>query len=233
MLKQESKYGFAKTFFPIRMHRWDEALFLSLAAQARSDMGEFLKGAEQEAEREPPDTEKDWHPYEQTVRYIEQFRGPDLVSYLQVTSTASKGGQPAMTFKTINFNKETKAAIGLGELFEGAADRSPPLDALAQYARAALKDQTGEEEESDALIELTKPDLAVYGRFTFCPSTKLGKAAGLTIHFPPEAEGPYAGSDFHITIPYTVFSRFLKPGMRNLFSGEPRQAPVDLQDTDS
>jgi hypothetical protein len=47
------------------------------------------------------------------------------------------------------------------------------------------------------------------------------------------SEGSYAGSDFHITIPYTVFSKFLKPGMRSLFSGEPRQAPVDLQDTDS
>lgn len=214
------------------MYRSDAVLFVRLTAQAKSEMSDFLKGAEQEAANNLADQDKDPHSYEQTVRHIEQFRGPELVSYLQVTSTASNGAQPAMTFKTINFNKVTKKEIVLADLLEGATDRSNTLDALAQYARAALKDQTGEEEDSDALVELTKPDLSVYNRFTFCPSTKIGKAAGLTIHFAPEAEGPYAGSDFHITIPYTVFSKFLKPGMRNLFSGEPRQAVVDLQDTD-
>jgi hypothetical protein len=35
--------------------------------------------------------------------------------------------------------------------------------------------------------------------------------------------GPYAGSDFHITLPYTVFAKLLKPGMKSLFPGEPRQ----------
>ncbi len=93
-----------------------------------------------------------------------------------------------------------------------------------------LRDRTGEEgeEESEALLDLTRPDLGVYERFTLCPSTKLGSAAGLTIHFPPAASGPYAGSDFHVTVPYTVFAKFLKPGMKGLFSGEPRQAEVSL-----
>ncbi|MGC2394958.1 MAG: RsiV family protein, partial [Rhodomicrobium sp.] len=114
-----------------------------------------------------------------------------------------------------------------------ATDRSKTLDALAGYARADLKEETGEDEESDALLDLTKPDLGVYERFTLCPSTKIGKAAGLTIHFPPALDGPYAGSDFHVTIPHTVFAKFLKPRMKQLFSGEPRATPVSLQDLES
>ena len=53
---------------------------------------------------------------------------------------------------------------------------------------------------------------------------------GLTIHFAPATSGPYAGSDFHVTVPYTVFAKFLKPPMKALFSGEPRQAPVALKE---
>jgi hypothetical protein len=61
----------------------------------------------------------------------------------------------------------------------------------------------------------------------------MGKAAGFTVHFPPPAAGPYAGSDFHVTIPYTVFAKYLKPGMKTLFAGEPRATPVSLQDLES
>ena len=47
--KQESRFGYAKTSFPLHMKRWDETLFALLAARAKSEMAEFLKNAEQEA----------------------------------------------------------------------------------------------------------------------------------------------------------------------------------------
>ena len=95
-------------------------------------------------------------------------------------------GQAAIGFRTVNFDKEANRELTLGDFLEGAADRSKPLEALAAYARADLKERTGEEgdEESDALLDLTRPDLGTYERFTLCPSTKLGSAAGLTFHFP-------------------------------------------------
>jgi hypothetical protein len=230
----ETKSGSAKTSFPIQMKRWDEPLFNLLAARAKLDMAEFLKSAEQDAAARPTEGEPaSFSPYAQSAGYIEQFRALALVSYLEVTTLNHGDAPPAITFRTINFDKDAGRELGLDDILEGATDRSKTLDALAEYVRADLKDQTGEEKESDVLLELTKPDLGVYERFTFCPSTKIGKAAGLTIHFPPSSSGPYAGSDFHVTVPYTVFSKFLKPGMKALFSGEPRQAPVSLQDAES
>jgi hypothetical protein len=229
---QQTKFGFAKSSFPIRMRQWDEPLFNLLTARSKAEMAEFLKSAEQDAAAKPAGESSDWKPYSQSVHYIEQFRSLAVVSYLEVT-TVKSGGQSAITFRAINFDNRSKRELGLGDLFEGVTDRSKPLEALADYARADIKDQSGEEEESEALLELTKADLGVYERFTFCPSTKIGMAAGLTIHFPPTNAGAYAGSDFHITIPYTVFAKFLKPGLKSMFSGEPRQAPVTLQDADT
>jgi len=192
-------------------------------------MAEFLKSAEQDAAaRLQEDEGFAWTPYTQSAAYIEQFRTPGFVSYLEIANAVQGGAQPAVTFRTVNFDKIGNRELTLGDVIEGAADRSKALEALAAYARADLKDRTGEEgeEESEALLELTKPDLIVYERFTLCPSTKLGNAAGLTIHFAPPASGSYAGRDFHVTVPYTVFAKFLKPAMKPLFSGEPRQAPV-------
>lgn len=228
--KQETKFGYAKTAFPIHMKRWDEALFNLLSARARTDMAEFLKSAEQDANAKPIEEEGSWKPYTEAVAYLEQFRTFSLVSYLEVSTVTQGDAQPAITFRTINFDKNSGRELSLSDIVEGAADRSKTLEALANYARADLKEETGEEEESADLLELTKADLGVYERFTFCPSTKMGKAAGLTVHFPPTSSGPYAGSDFHVTIPYTVFAKYLKPAMKPLFSGEPRATPVSMQD---
>ncbi len=232
-LKQESKFGYAKTTFPLNMKRWDETLFALLGARAKTEMAEFLKSAEQEADAKPVEEEGSWKPYTEAVSYVEQFRTPSLVSYLEVATVTLGEAQTTISFRTVNFERSTEKELGLADIVEGAADRSSALQALANYARADLKEETGEEEDSEALLDLTKPDLGVYERFTLCPSTKMGKAAGLTIHFPPALSGPFAGSDFHVTIPYTVFAKFLKPGMKALFSGEPRATPVSLQDIES
>ncbi len=234
VLKQETKFGYAKVSLPMEMKRWDEALFILLSGRAKAEMADFLKRAEKDAAARPSAEEAaTWNPYEQSVSYVEQFRTSALVSYLEIIRTAH-GKTPETEFKTINFDKEKKREFELGDILDGAEDRSKTLEALANYARADLKDKTGEEDEdSDALLALAKPDLSVFERFTLCPSTKLEKAAGLTIHFPPTVEGPFAGSDFHVTIPYTVFSKFLKPGAKALFTGEPRQAPFSLQDTET
>jgi hypothetical protein len=231
--RQETKFGYAKSSFPIHMKSRDEALFNLLTARAKAEMAEFLKGAEQDAAARPQDEESaPWTPYLQSAGFIEQFRTLKFVSYLEVASVVQAGAQPAIDFRTVNFDKEGNRELGLSDILEGAADRSKALEALAAYARADLRDRTGEEgeEESEALVDFTRPDLSVYERFTLCPSTKLGNAAGLTIHFPPPTSGPYAGRDFHVTVPYTVFAKFLKPGVKALFSGEPRQAPVSLED---
>jgi hypothetical protein len=229
--KQETKFGYATFAIPIQMKHWDEPLYNLLAARAKTEMAEFLKNAEQDAAaRHAQDNDLVVHSYEQSTTYIEQFRSFTIVSYLEVTSTVQGDEQRAITFRTINFDKNQGRELVLGDILEGAEDRSKTLEALAEYARADLRDKTGEEEESEGLLDLTKADLGVYERFTLCPSTKIGKSAGLTVHFPPSTTGPYAGSDFHVTIPYTVFARFLKPAMKALFSGEPRQAPVSLED---
>jgi hypothetical protein len=229
---QETKFGYARASFPIHMRRWDEPLFNLLTARAKTEMAEFLKGAEQDAaarpreEGEPPA----FRPYSQSSSFIEQFRTMRFVSYLEAASIVQSGGQPVTGFRTVNFDKEAGRELMLGDILEGAADRSRTLEALAAYVRADLKDRTGEDgdEASDALLDLSRPDLGVYERFTLCPSAKLGTAAGLTFHFAPAISGPYAGNDFHVTVPYTVFAKFIKPGMKALFSGEPRQAPVSL-----
>ncbi|MGO9543482.1 MAG: RsiV family protein [Rhodomicrobium sp.] len=234
-IRQETKFGSAKASFPVQMKQLDEALFNILAARAKTEMAGFLKSAEQDAAARPPEDEAPaWTPHTQSSGYIEQFRTLRYVSYLEVANSVQSGSQPAIAFRTVNFDKAGKREFGLADILEGAADESKALQALAAYVRADLKDRTGEEgeAESEALLEFTKPDLSIYERFTLCPSTKTGNAAGLTIHFPPPAEGPYAGSDFHVTVPYTVFAKFLKPGMKALFSGEPRQAPVSLQDAE-
>ncbi len=231
--KQKTKFGYAKAAFPIHMQRWDEALYGRLTTRAKAEMAEFLKGAEQDAAARPQEGEAPaWTPYSQSAGFIEQFRTLRYVSYLEVASIVHGGEQAVTGFRTMNFDKQANRELTLGDFLEGAADRSKALEALAAYARADLRDRTGEQgdEESEALLELTRPDLGTYERFTLCPSTKLGAAAGLTIHFPPATSGPYAGSDFHVTVPYTVFAKFLKPGMKSLFSGEPRQAPVSLED---
>jgi hypothetical protein len=231
---QETKYGYAKASFPIHMQRWDEPLFNLLSARAKTEIAEFLKGAEQDAAARPREGQEGeapaWMPYSQSSGFIEQFRTMRFVSYLEAASIVQGGAQAMTGFRTVNFDKEAGREMTLGDFLEGAADRSKPLEALAAYVRADLKDRTGEDGDdlSEALLDLTKPDLGVYERFTLCPSTKLGAAAGLTFHFAPATSGPYAGSDFHVTVPYTVFAKFLKPGMKVLFSGEPRQAPVSL-----
>ena len=240
VLKQENKFAYAQASFPIQMKRRDEALFSLLTQRANAEMAEFLKSAEDAAARPPPQPAGEeppaedapaWTPYTQASSFAEQFRTLGFVSYLEAASVRT-GGQSVIAFRTVNFDKETRREVSLGDILEGAADRSRPLEALAAYARAALRERTGEEgeEESAALIELTKPDLSVYGRFTLCPSTRSGKAAGLTIHFPPPVSGPYEGKDYHITVPYTVFAKFLKPGMKALFAGEPRETEFSLRD---
>jgi hypothetical protein len=233
VFKQETKFGEAKASFPMEMKRWDEPLFNLLNARAKADMADFLKNAEQEAAGRPEDSDAVWKPHDQTVTYLEQFRTNNFVSYLQMTTVVQGDGPPSVTFSTINYDKALRREFGLGDILEGAEDRSRTLEALSNYAREDLKEKTGEDEESDALLDLSKPDLSVYERFTLCPSTKIGKAAGLTIHFPPDAGGAYAGSEFHVTIPYTVFAKYLKPGMKALFSGEPRQAPVSWENADT
>jgi hypothetical protein len=227
----ETRFGYAKVSFPVHMKRWDEALFNLLAARAKGEMAEFLKSAEQDAAAKPQEEEAQaWKPYVHSAGYIEQFRTLRYVSYLEAANVVHGDAEPAIAFSSVNFDKDEKRELRLGDVLEGAADRSAALEALAAYARADLRDRTDEDDESGTLSELSRPDLSIYEHFTLCPSTKLEKAAGLTIHFPPPASGPYAGSDFHVTIPYTVFAKFLKPGMRALFAGEPRQAPVSLQD---
>jgi hypothetical protein len=228
---QETKFGYAKSSFPVHMKRWDEPLFELLAARAKAEMSEFLKSAEQEAAaRHETEGEGPWKPYSQSSIFVEQFRSLRYVSYLEVTAAGEEDAQQAVTFRTVNFDKDSNRELNLGDILEGASDKSKPLEALSAYARADLQDRTGEteQEESEALLDLAKPDLGIYEHFTFCPSTQIGKTAGLTVHFPPAGSGPYAESDFHVTIPYTVFAKFLKPGMKALFSGEPRQAPVSL-----
>ncbi|HZV22045.1 MAG TPA: RsiV family protein [Hyphomicrobiales bacterium] len=233
----ESKFGYTKTVFPVQMKRWDEELFNLLSARAKADMAEFLKNAEQDATGRPAEAQTDpesWKPYTQSVSFVEQFRSHDIVSYLEISTAAQGDAEPAVTYRTVNFDKKARREFTLADFLDSPADRSKPLEAMAAYARADIKERTGEEEEeSQALLELTRPDLSVYERFTLCPSTKFGKAAGLTIHFPPSLSGPYAGSDFHVTIPYTVFAKYLKPEMKQLFAGEPRQAPISLDDLDS
>jgi hypothetical protein len=235
-LTQDSKFGYAKTSLPIEMKQKDPALFSLLSARTKSDIAEFLKGAEQDAASKAADgDDANWKPYLRTSGYIEQFRTQKYVSYIEIASITLGDAQPVPAFRTVNFDKDSHRELALGDILDGAADRSRTLEALAAYARADLRDKGGEEEEdeSEALLELSKPDLSIYERFTLCPSTNFGKAAGLTIHFPPPASGPYAGRDYHVTVPYTVFAKFLKPGMKALFAGEPRQAPVSLQDADS
>jgi hypothetical protein len=233
VFKQDNKFGNAKASFPIQMKRMDEAVFNMLTARAKTEMAEFLKSAEQDANAKPIDEESSGKPYTEAVTYLEQFRTPALVSYLEVSLVTQGEAQTVTGFRTVNFDKAAGKELSLSDIIEGAADRSKALEALASYARADLKEETSEEEESETLLDLTKPDLGVYERFTLCPSTKIGKAAGLTIHFPPALSGPYAGSDFHVTIPYTVFAKFLKPGMKPLFAGEPRATEVSLQDIES
>jgi len=227
---EETKFGYAKVSFPVHMKRWDEALFNLLTARAKAEMAEFLKSAEQDAAAKPQEEEAPaWKPYVQSAGYIEQFRTLRYVSYLEAANVVHGDAEPVIAFRAVNFDKGEKRELRLGDILEGTADRSEALEALAAYARADLKDRT-EDEESGDLSELSRPDLSVYERFTLCPSTKLEKAAGLTIHFPPPVSGPYTGTDFHVTVPYTVFAKFLKPGMRGLFAGEPRQAPVSLEE---
>jgi hypothetical protein len=227
----ETKFGYAKVSFPVHMKRWDEALFNLLAARAKAEMDEFLKSAEQDAAAKPQEEEAPaWKPYVQAAGYIEQFRTLRYVSYLEAANVIHGDAEPVIGFRAVNFDKDENRELRLGDILEGAADRSSALEALAAYARADLRDRTDEDDESGTLTELSRPDLSVYERFTLCPSTKLEKAAGLTIHFPPPVSGPYAGTDFHVTVPYTVFAKYLKPGMRALFAGEPRQAPVSLQE---
>ena len=230
-VEQESRIRLREDVISSAYEALDEELFALLAVRAKNEMAEFLKNAEQEANAKP--IEGEWKPYTEAVSYIEQFRTPSLVSYLEVATMKQGDAPPTVGCRTVNFDSNAGKELALSENIEGAADRSKTLDALASYARADLKEETGEDEESDALLDLTKPDLGVYQRFTLCPSTRIGKAAGLTIHFPPALDGPYAGSDFHVTIPHTVFAKFLKPRMKQLFSGEPRATPVSLQDLKS
>jgi hypothetical protein len=213
------------------MKRWDEALFNLLAARAKAEMTEFLKSAERDAAAKPAEEEAPaWKPYVQSAGYIEQFRTLRYISYLEAANLVHGNAEPVIAFRAVNFDKDENRELRLGDILEGAADRSNALEALAAYARADLRDRTDGDDESGDLNELSRPDLSVYERFTLCPSTKLEKAAGLTVHFPPPVSGPYAGTDFHVTVPYTVFAKFLKPGMKALFAGEPRQAPVSLQE---
>jgi hypothetical protein len=231
-MKDSNKFGVARASFPILMKRQDEALFNLLRDRAAGEMADFLANAKQDAEARPDDDEAP--AWMLSTGFIEQFRTLRYVSYLGVASMKQGSAQGTIAFRTVNFDKQEKREIRLGDIFEGAADRSKALEALAAYARADLKDRMEEEaeEESEPLLELTRPDLSVYEHFTLCPSTILGKAAGLTVHFPPSADERQARSDFHVTIPYTVFAKFLKPAIKPLFSGEPRQAPVPLEDAD-
>ncbi len=228
-----TEYGHAKAVFPIHMQRRDKVLYSRLTVRAKEEMAGFLKGAEQAAAARPQEGEAPaWTPHSQAAGFVEQFRSRQYVSYLKVTSTVHGDGQAVTSFRTVNFDKKAERELTLDDLFAGAAKRSKALEALAAYARGDLRDRTGEqgEEESDALLDLARPERGTYERFTLCPSTKRAAAAGLTIHFPPATSGPYAGSSFHVTIPYTVFAKYLKPEMKSLFSGEPRQAPVELED---
>ena len=101
--KQESWSGYAKTSFPLHMKRWDETLFALLAARAKSEMAEFLKNAEQEANAKP--IEGEWKPYTEAVSYLEQFRTPSLVSYLEVANVVQGDARPTVAIRTVNFDK--------------------------------------------------------------------------------------------------------------------------------
>src|SRR5215470_10566019 len=71
-IKQETKFGFAKSSFPIQMRRWDEMLFDLLTVRSKAEMNDFLKSAEQDAASKRGDGEQsDWKPYLQSVHYIE------------------------------------------------------------------------------------------------------------------------------------------------------------------
>ncbi len=233
----------ARASFPIEMKRWDEPLFNTLVGRAKADMEEFIKAAD-EAAAAPQSSQETGaasqeasevtlRPPEETIVYHEQFRTLTLVGYLAIISAVKADGSQSVDYRTITFDKTTGRELTLADFFEGIADRTKPLEALAGYARADVRDQTGDEDETEVLFELTKPDLLIYERFTLCPSTRAGKAAGFTVHFPPSGSGLLGDAEFHVAIPYTVFAKYLKPAIKPLFQGEPRQAPMPWRSSSS
>ena len=72
--KQESRFGYAKTSFPLHMKRWDEALFRHSRRAGEKRDGRILKNAEQDANAKP--IEGEWKPYTETVSLYRAV--PDL-----------------------------------------------------------------------------------------------------------------------------------------------------------
>lgn len=154
----------------------------------------------------------------------------DLVtdSYASVlrSVTMRQGNFGSQTIEALNWDAQAQDFFRLDKFFDEGEPREDALIAIAFRLKEGIAETIWGRKvppEWNPLVEqATSPDVAVLSNFTLAPGTIPGKAAGLTFHFSPK-EIASAGKPQALTIPLSLFTRWLNADGRAVFGGELRR----------
>lgn len=207
----------------------DPALLDQIRQKATRQEREFTRTAE--LDFEAFGKEDFWSPYSLQIDFEERLVSDRFISLLAAVWFYTGGAHGNLGYESVNWDRTQGREIGLGDLIEDVRPGSAALQALARYIRQDLATQKAElyreigepppDPDTDEWLSAVTPDPEILSTITLAPAREKGRIAGLMIHFPPYAVGPYADGPFDVLVPASVLAPFLTEDYRPLFGGEP------------
>jgi hypothetical protein len=144
------------------------------------------------------------------------------VSIVRSDYTDTHGAHPNSDVNTILWDKTDGKRISIRPFFTETADNGPTMKAILKAAIASLKIEKKKRDVTDASDEWAKdlqPSLLKIGAVTLAPSTETRKSAGLTLHYPPYAVGPYVEGAYVAFVPWETLKPYLAAEGERIFGG--------------
>ena len=164
------------------------------------------------------------HPWTFERNYqIRSTVGGHYISIVRSDYMDTNGAHPNSDVDTVLWDDAQKKRISIRPFFNETEDGGPTLRAMLAATIDALKAEKksrGVDDYSgvDWYKEL-KPSLTKIGAVALTPSTETGKSAGLTLHYPPYAVGPYAEGGYAVFVPWEKLKPYLSAEGLAIFGG--------------
>jgi hypothetical protein len=180
------------------LHRF-QAASKSIAADAVEDR------------REDP---QHFHPYLFETDWRVTFDSPRVISLSGVSVVDEGGAHPSDDYDTVVWDKAAARPAALADLFV-MADLPAALEAIAEHARAALRKKFPHEEgqpvDYDPVEGNIAADPAKLGHYALTYAKGETKANGIVLLWGAGAPWPNVIGDIKLSIPVTVFRKYLAP----------------------
>ncbi len=197
-------------------------LHARLYADGVRDLKAFAEGAANErAELAGEDGPS--QPYERTITWTVGADTSKLLSLSSLQSEYTGGAHGNAAFGSVLWDKALKRTISPTGLFGANVDAAMDkalCDALIAEKKARLAETyTPPGQDWNCPKWRDTP-------FELAASTMAGKAGGLRFLIGPYVAGSYAEGTYEPVVPFSAFSRYLKPAYADEFAGSPRPTPA-------